>query len=367
MRVLLTGGGTGGHIYPAIAIGKKIKKSCSNAEILYVGTKQGLESELVPKEGFDFKTITVSGFKRKLTTKNIKTVKDLIVGLNQARKIITDFKPDIVIGTGGYVCGPLVLMASLKNIKTVIHEQNVIPGVTNKILGKFVDKVFISFEESKKYFNPNKTVLTGNPVREEFSNINTKECKKKLNIKENHLTILSFGGSRGAEKINDTMLEVIKILNDTDNISLIHISGKYYYDRLMNKIKKFDIDLNSSIKILPYAYNMHEVMAASDLIISRAGAITLAEITTLGVPSILVPSPNVVNNHQEYNARVLEKKGASVVILEKDFLANDLIELIIRLKNNKKKLNSMREASKRAGIGNATEIIFKNIDNIIKS
>ncbi len=364
MKILLTGGGTGGHIYPAIAIGDKIRKKYPNSDILYVGTKKGLESELVPKAGFTFKTITVSGFRRKLSIDNLKTLRDLVLGLNQARRIIDEFKPDIVVGTGGYVCGPIVLIAALKNIKTVIHEQNVIPGVTNKILGKLTDKIFISFEESINFFNNNKVILAGNPVREDFNSINTVNCKRKLKLDNSRLTILSFGGSRGAKKINDTMVEVIKMLNDIKDVSLIHITGKYYYNDIINTLKG-TIDLNENIKIYPYIHNMPEVMGAADLIISRAGAITLAEITTLGKASILVPSPNVVNNHQEHNARVLEKNGAAFVFLEQDFVTKDLVELILKLKNDKIKLKNMSDASKRLGGKDSAEIILNSIENFI--
>jgi UDP-N-acetylglucosamine--N-acetylmuramyl-(pentapeptide) pyrophosphoryl-undecaprenol N-acetylglucosamine transferase len=362
MKVLLTGGGTGGHIYPAIAIGEELRNNYNDIEILFVGTQKGLESELVPKAGFDFKTITVSSFKRKLSFDNITTLKNLFIGLNEAKRIIKEFKPDLVVGTGGYVCGPMVLMAALKNIKTVIHEQNVVPGVTNKILSRFVDKIFVSYEASKNHFpNQNKIVLTGNPVRGEFSNINTLECKRKMKVKEDSLTILSFGGSRGAEKINKTMIELVKTFNDIKDITLIHITGKSHYEHAIDSLRKSDIKLSSNIRILPYVHNMPTVMGASDLVISRAGAITLAEITTVGIPSILVPSPNVVNNHQEYNARVLEKHGAAIVLLEKDLNSKNLLELILKLKNDKSKLRQMANSSLELTMKMAADNILKSI------
>jgi len=361
MRVLITGGGTGGHIYPAISITKGLKKLFNDIEVLYVGTERGLESELVPKEGINFTTITVSGFKRRFSIDTIKTIKNLFIGLLESKKIISSFKPDIVIGTGGYVCGPLVFMASLMNIKTAIHEQNVIPGVTNKILGKFVDKIFISFEDSKKYFsgNENKIVFTGNPIRDGFIELEGK------NSKENVFRVLSFGGSRGAKKINDTVIEAIRILNNIPDIVLTHVTGKSYYREFIKSIK--GQELNSNIRIVPYIHDMPKEMVSADLVISRSGAITLAEITALGLPSILIPSPNVANNHQEYNARVMEKKGAAIVFLEKDLNSDNLIELLVRLKNDRSKLKTMAKNSRLIGITNATENIINNIKLLIEN
>lgn len=368
MKVLITGGGTGGHIYPAIAIAKKLKKSFKNIDILYVGTENGLEKDLVPKAGLNFKTITVTGFKRRLSLDNLKTIKKLFIGLNNAREIINTFKPDLVIGTGGYVCGPIVLVAALKNIKTVIHEQNVVPGMTNKILGKFVNKILISYEETKEYFsNKDKVFHTGNPVREEFLAINSLKCKKEMKVSQDSLVILSFGGSRGAKKINDTILNMIKYINGISDITLIHVTGNLYYEQMMESIKDLNIKLESNIKILPYIHNMPKVMGASDLIIARSGAITLAEITTVGLPSILVPSPNVVNNHQEYNARVLEKQGAAIVLLEKDFNSKNLYDLIVKLKGDRERLVNMACNSKSLSMADATKDIMNNIEELLNN
>ncbi len=366
MKVLITGGGTGGHIYPAISIAKELEKNYDNIEILYIGTKKGLESELVPKAGIKFKTITVSGFKRSITIENLKTIKNLAVGLIESQRIIRMFKPDIVIGTGGYVCGPIVLMASLMNVKCAIHEQNVIPGITNKILSKFVEKIFISFEDSRAHFNvkSNKVVFTGNPIRDDFLD-NSNMHRFDGNSKSNKFKILSFGGSRGAKTINETMLETIKEINNIPDIHLTHITGKYYYNDFMDSIN--NIKLNSNIKILPYVDEMPSLMKSSDIIISRSGAITLAEITALGRPAILVPSPNVANNHQEYNAKVLEKHGAAVVLLEKQFNYKNLIDLLLSFKNDKIKLEAMGVNSKKLGIPNANKNIIINLLSILDS
>ncbi|WP_053956892.1 undecaprenyldiphospho-muramoylpentapeptide beta-N-acetylglucosaminyltransferase [Inediibacterium massiliense] len=368
MKVLISGGGTGGHIYPAIAIANKIKEEIKGVEILFVGTKKGLESDLVPKAGYSLKTITVSGFKRKISLDTAKSVKDLLIGIKDAVKIVKDFKPNLVIGTGGYVCGPVVFIASLFNIKTVIHEQNVIPGMTNKILGKFVSRIFASFEESKPYFNHNeKIVITGNPVRKDFIHVHKSQCRKSLDIKEDQFVIMSFGGSRGAEKINDTMIEVLKKFNGNKNITMIHITGSKHYEKTVHKLKENGLKIENNIIIKEYVYDMAKFMGASDLIISRAGAIALAEIAAMGLPSILIPSPYVTNNHQEHNAKAIEKNGAAVLLSEKTLQSNEMINLIDTLYKDEKKLKDMAHKSKLLAKSNATDLIYDNILQIIES
>ncbi|MDF2546892.1 MAG: undecaprenyldiphospho-muramoylpentapeptide beta-N-acetylglucosaminyltransferase [Anaerosolibacter sp.] len=366
MKVLITGGGTGGHIYPAIAIANKIKSSMKDSDILFVGTKKGLESDLVPKAGYELKTITVSGFQRKLSIDTVKSVKDLFKGLQEAATVIKNFKPDIVIGTGGYVCGPVVFVASLMNIKTVIHEQNVIPGVTNKILSKFVNKILISFEESSTYFaNSSKLVITGNPVRKEFIHFDRDVFRNELGIKNDEIVVTSFGGSRGAEKINEVMLQVMKRFSDRKEIVFYHITGERHYDQMMAQFKDANLSHGINLKILPYVHDMPKLMGASDLIISRSGAITLAEITAMGLPSILIPSPHVTNNHQEYNARVLEKNGAAVLLLEKDLNDKNIVDLLHLFIRDPQRLTKMSGRSKALSKANATDLIYADILKLI--
>lgn len=368
MKVLITGGGTGGHIYPAIAIANKIKDEIKTAQILFAGTEKGLESELVPKAGYNLETIKVSGFKRNLSLDTAKSVFDLFCGLKDAFKLILKFKPDIVIGTGGYVCGPIVFIASLLNIKTVIHEQNVIPGVTNKILGNFVNRVLISFDESKPYFNNDKKVyVTGNPIRKDFIKITQDKNKENIGIKDEDFFVLSFGGSRGAEKINKVMTEVIEKTNKDKNIKILHVTGSSHYDKVINQLKEKGIYDKSKESVKEYLYDMAKYMSASDLVICRAGAITLAEITAMGIPSILIPSPYVTNNHQEHNAKVLEGCGASVLVKEKELDENIIISNINRLKSDKLKLTEMAQKSKEIAKPNATDIIYSNILEVLKS
>lgn len=368
MKVLITGGGTGGHIFPALAIAKKIKEEHPDSEILYVGTKNSMESEIVPKEGFRFKSIRVKGFTRKLSLDTLKSAKELVLGLNDARKVIKEFSPDIVVGTGGYVCGPLVLIASLKGIPTLIHEQNALPGVTNRILSKFVDRIAGSFEESKKYFkNPKKVIITGNPIRKEILNIDKDSAYRTLGVPSHRKTLLCFGGSGGQKKLNDAMEEVIiKNINDK-NLQIIHVTGKRLYNSFMESVHSKGINLSdyNNIKVMPFLFEMPEAQAISDLIITSAGAISTSEITAIGKPSIIVPKSYTTDNHQEFNARALEKNGAGVMVLEKDLNGEMLNDLIMNLLSNKKKLNVMAENSKKLGKVDATEKILSIINGLL--
>lgn len=364
MKILIAGGGTGGHIYPAIAIANKIKEEWKDCEILFAGTKQGLESKLIPEAGYRIQFIRVKGFRRRLGVDTLKSVKNLFSGLGDAHGIIKDYKPDIVIGTGGYVCGPILWVAAMLNIKTVIHEQNVIPGITNKILGRFVDKILLSFEESKKYFNGSKAVITGNPIRKEFINFDRYLCRKSLGAKDHELVVMSFGGSRGAEKINATIKEVAVHFSGRKEIQLIHITGNDHYASFMKELERENTIIGKNITIRPYTHNMAELMGACDLVICRAGAITLAELTAMGLPSILIPSPYVTNNHQEHNARVLEKNGAAVVLLEKELDDKNIVDLLNLFIRERERLKQMGLRSKALSKIDATELIFSNITEL---
>jgi len=364
MRVLVTGGGTGGHIYPALAIAKRIKREFKDAEILYVGTERGMETELVPKEGFNFKTIRVKGFTRKLSIDTLKSFKELFLGMNDARKVVKDFKPDIVIGTGGYVCGPIVLNAALRKIPTLIHEQNAFPGVTNKILSRFVDAVAISFKESKSYFkSPKKLVYTGNPVRSNILGIDKMVARKTLSLNSDKNLVVVVGGSRGAGKINETVVNVIKDYYNKNDCEIIFSTGELHFDSI---IQQLGSDLTASVKVLPYIYDVGNIYTAADLIICRAGAITVSELEALGTPSIMIPSPNVTANHQEYNARALEKEGGTVVILEKELTPELLYHQMISLLKDKEQLSKMSRNAKKISITNATEKIYSIIMEIKK-
>lgn len=362
MKVIMTGGGTGGHIYPAIAIADKIKRKHPDAEILFVGTERGMEKDLVPKNGYDIRYITVSGFHRKQLWRNLKTAADLARGNIQAGRIISEFKPDLVIGTGGYVCGPVVRAACKKGIRTYIHEQNAFPGVTNKLLEKYVIKVFISFPESKEYFkDQSKLVVTGNPIRKSFLLSGMGRSREKMNIKPGEFVILCFGGSLGAGKINSTMVHIIEEVSGMADTRLYFITGKNYYGKVLDSLQEKGVNPGGNINILEYADNMHEYLSAADLVISRAGALTVSEITACGKASILIPSPNVTGNHQYFNARVVADKGGAIIIEEKDLNDEKLLSTILRLKNNKEALNSMSDASAKVGRIDAVDMIYDNL------
>nr|WP_312578799.1 undecaprenyldiphospho-muramoylpentapeptide beta-N-acetylglucosaminyltransferase [Sedimentibacter sp.] len=370
MRVLITGGGTGGHINPALAIAQKVKSKDASNTILYVGTKTGMESELVPKEGFEFKSVTAKFLQRKISIENIKTLFASAKGIIEANKIIREYKPDIVVGTGGYVCGPVVLAASLKKIPTVIHEQNVFPGITNKLLAKVVDVVGISFEEARKYFPENirhKLVMVGNPVRKDILDSDRKKSRRFYNLKSDDILIYSFGGSGGQLSLNRAILDVIKKYNGKFNVKLIHVTGKRLYDSFNDELKSANLDIKNNIEIKDYMYDAPTALSASDIVIGSAGAITIAEITAIGVPSILIPKTYTAENHQEYNARALEKKGAAKVILEKDLDGKKLIKAIDEIIENKNTLNTMALNSKKLGNVDAEEKIYNAMQNVINS
>lgn len=354
MKVIISAGGTGGHIYPAVAIIEELKRRDESIEVLYIGSKKGMESELIPSLGIDYKSIEVMGLPRKINAKLFKSIFVLFKGLRQAKKIIKEFKPDVVIGTGGFVTGPVLYKAHKLGIYTVFHEQNSYPGITNRILSKYVDGMGVTFEESKKFFKNNeKCVVTGNPIRNRFKNLDRKKSFEYFGFDENSKVVFSFGGSNGSEDLNASMLGVIKKLNGNDKISLIHVTGKLHYDSFMESLK--DVKLEKNIKILPYLTEMDMAYGASDLVITSSGAITLAEISMIKLASILVPKSYVTENHQEFNARAYEKAGASSIILEKDLNSDLLYDNIIGIIFDDKKLNEMKENSASLSTPNAVE------------
>lgn len=363
MRVLLSGGGTGGHVYPAIAIANRIKEQYPDAEIIFVGTEKGIESEIVPKYGYELKTVTVQGFKRKIDFDNVKRVFKLFKGLEQSRKVVKKFKPDVVIGTGGYVSGPVLFNAAMSKVPTVIHEQNSFPGVTNKILSKVVTRVLTSFEDSHERFpegSRDKLVLTGNPVRKEILVARKNIARKNLGISEDKKMVLCYGGSGGSEEINDAMKVVIENMVKED-IAFIFATGKYYYEEFAKSIEY--LNLKPYQQVVPYLEDMANALAASDLVIGSAGAISLAEITALGKPSIIIPKAYTAENHQEYNAKSIESKGAGIAILEKDLTPKTLNETVFRLLGDRELLIDMENASKEIGKPEAIDLIC---DEIIK-
>lgn len=363
MKIIVSGGGTGGHIYPALAIAEGLKKLYKDIDILYIGTENSLEAELVPKSGFKFKTIRVKSLPRKISMKLFVSIKELLLGIQDAKRIIKEFEPDIVIGTGGYVSGPIVYAAKKRNIPAIIHEQNAYPGITNKILSRYVDKVLVTFEDSKKYFKyPDRIVNTGNPIREQILTVDKEQAYENLGVKKDQPFVLCFGGSGGQKSLNDTFYNIIK--SNKLDAQLIHVTGKRHYEDFIQQLKRGGITIPENIKVLPYLHNMPEALNISDLIVTSAGAITLSEISAVGIPAILIPKSYTAENHQEYNARSFEKNGAAVVILESDLKWDRLLNEMDNLLKNRDKLKIMSNHSKKMGKYDSTRLILKEIDKL---
>lgn len=361
MRVVLAGGGTAGHINPAISIADTIKKYDYGSEFLFVGTEGGMESSLVPKAGYDIEFIDVSGFKRSLSPKNIASAVKAFKATVKCGKILKKFAPDVVIGTGGYVSGPVLFSASMQKIPTLIHEQNVFAGMTSRILSKRVDSVCISFEKTRESFSDAKNVvLTGNPIRENLFDLTYTDARKKLNCDEKPL-VVAFGGSLGARRLNEVMTDFIKDMKD-DRYNVIFATGEREFDSVM---KNLDGIKRPTVSVKKYIYNMDETMQAADLLVCRAGAVTVSEITALKKPSVLIPSPNVTDNHQYYNAKALFDVGASLLIEEKDLSSERFERDLKALLDDREKLNKMGENSGKIGIKNATDLIYNEIKNIV--
>ena len=351
MRIIVSGGGTGGHIYPAITLIRTLQKRVDNLEVLYVGTSAGLEADIVPKEGIRFATVELRGFKRSLSPANFMRLGKAISAVFKAASIVKEFKPDVVIGTGGYVCGPVLMAASLQGIPALIQEQNVIPGITNKILSKFVKAIAVGCEDAVKHFPAEKAVFTGNPIRDEVMNTDRDKDYAEFGLDPRKKTILVSGGSRGARSINRAMIDVIGHYAGSDSVQILHATGRDEYDDIIARIEKAGINLANvdNIKVKPYLYNMPQAMAVADLAVFRAGATGLAELTAKGIPAILIPYPYAAENHQELNARAAEAAGAARMILNRDTTAEKLIEVIEELLSDDKILKQMAENSRRIG------------------
>lgn len=357
MKILLTGGGTGGHIYPALAFIKYVKSVDPTSEFMYIGAKRGLENKILPQTDIPFQTLEIQGFKRSLSVDNLKTLQLFFRSMRQAKKILHDFQPDVVIGTGGYVSGAVVFQASRMHIPTIIHEQNSVPGITNKFLARYVDKIGIAFSDAGQYFPLAKTELVGNPRAQEMQGIVRSDVLSQYDLKPGVKTVLIFGGSQGALKINQAVVNALPILAKK-NYQVLYASGERYYHQIEEEIG-MSKDAFVNISIQPYIHNMAEVMANCDLLIGRAGATSIAELTALGLPSILIPSPYVTNDHQTKNAKSLEKIGASKVIADADLTGERLVRAIDSIMNDDTLLQNMSKASKSQGIVDASQRLYK--------
>lgn len=364
MKILFAGGGTAGHINPALSVADFCREHEEKFEALFIGTERGLEKKLVPAAGYEIKYIDICGFNRKNLLKNISVLYKLKKSEAECKKIIKEFKPDAVVCTGGYVSGPVAIAAHKMHIPAIIHEQNVYPGLTVKGAEKYVNCVAVSFEETIKHMKrAEKCVVTGNPIRTEILKAEHESARKELELSEKPF-VLVFGGSLGAAKINETMTGVIKKLAEENKISILFGTGDRNYDTVAKRLKDEGIKPSDDIKVVPYIDNMSTVMAAADAVVSRAGAITVSEIAALGKPSILIPSPNVVRNHQEQNAREFERHGAAEVITEDVLTSEILYDKIMRLASDKQRLEEMGANVKKLAKTDALEKIYAIIKKL---
>ncbi|MCD8327888.1 MAG: undecaprenyldiphospho-muramoylpentapeptide beta-N-acetylglucosaminyltransferase [Ruminococcus sp.] len=373
LKILLAGGGTAGHVNPALAIAEIIKEKHSDAEFAFAGTPDGIEARLVPNAGYKFYPIKVKGFQRKLNfnniKRNIKAASYLLTAGKNANKIIDDFKPDLVVGTGGYVSGPVVRAAAKRGIKTAIHEQNAYPGVTNKLLSKEVDKVMLTVKEACDYLEKDIDItVTGLPVRKSFAVSDKAEARKKLGIPEDAICILSTGGSLGARTINNSAKALFKWYQE-ENIDVYHIHsyGTYSgYKGYKDDLKAQGIDVDDKRFIISDYVDMSVCMAASDLVISRCGANTLNELESVGRGAILIPSPNVAGNHQYYNGLVLQNADAAIVIEEKDLTDEKIVSTVRDLISSRDRLATLSENARGLYIQDTNERIYSVLSELLK-
>ncbi len=370
MHILFAGGGTAGHINPALAVAGYIKTKEPDAKLSYIGKDGGLEATLVANAGIDFYPIKVEGFQRSLSLNNIKrnivALQRVFSASNRARRLLKELRPDIVMGTGGYVSGPVLREAAKLGIKTVIHEQNAFPGVTTKMLTSKVDKVMLAMPEAKQHLTlKSEPIITGNPVRESVINGNPAQAKEKLGV-TGKIVILSFGGSLGARPINDAVAGFIIKNHKRNDLYFLHATGKNGYDAFVSKLKTAGVDLSAdNIDIRPYINDMDICMAAADLVICRAGAITLSELQVCGKASVLIPSPYVAENHQYHNAMTLVNAGAAGIIEEKDLSDELLNTKISSMIYSADSLKIMGQKAKSCGISDANDRIYKVITEVL--
>lgn len=357
LRFIIAGGGTGGHIFPAIAIADALKQQ-SNCEILFVGASGRMEMEKVPQAGYKIIGLNIVGLQRSLSPKNLLFPFKVLQSLFQAFKVLRNYKPNVCIGVGGYASGPVLFVAALLGIKIVIQEQNSYPGITNKILSKFAQKIFVAYDNLNQFFNQQKIMLTGNPVRKDImSTLPSKnEALHFFDLKENKKTILVIGGSLGARTINTAIEKNIELFTK-NNFQLLWQTGKIYYDGIIERTREINL---ADVKIHQFIKEMNNAYAAADIIISRAGALSISELCIVGKPTILIPSPNVSEDHQTKNAMALVNKNAAVLIKDIDAIST-LGNTALELSKDESKLNELANNIKTLAKSNAANEIASSI------
>lgn len=369
MRLLFTGGGTAGHINPAVSVAEMMKQNDENTEILFIGTKEGMEKELVPRCGFNIEFINIHGFKRSLSAKNLKVLWEILSSVNKSKKIIKSFKPDAVIGTGGYVTGPVLYAASMLKIPTMVHESNAYPGVTVRLLSDKVDIVALAMADAEKYLkNPKRIEITGNPIRGSIVKTDKKKARASLGIKDEKM-VLIFGGSLGADYFNSVVCDYIcQCIKDKKDYYFLMSAGKNNkYEKLFARFKQNGVDPENcpNLKLSEYIYDMENALNATDLIIARSGS-SVSEMLAAGKPAVLIPSPNVAGNHQEHNARAVEKAGAALVITENNLNVNSLKEKVESILEDDIKRENMSAAALKAAKTDATDKLCSLIYELVK-
>lgn len=361
MRVLFTCGGTAGHINPALGVAGRIQQLIPDAEILFVGAEGHMETELVPREGYPIRTVRISGFQRSVKPKkiveNIRAVGRVFSACRLAKKYIKEFQPDVAVGTGGYVCYPVLKTAADMGVPTAVHESNAVPGLTTKLLEKTVDQIMVGLADSRDFYkDPAKVEVTGTPVRVDFRGLDKARARRELGLDPDQSVVLAVFGSLGADYMNEAMQGFIRRMGDKSDMRLIYATGKRYYEGVRGKLDQAGLR-GPAIDVREYIYDMPKVMAAADVIICRSGASTISELTYLGKPAVMVPSPNVVNHHQEKNARVMEKAGAAKMLLEGRFTGEGLYETVTGMLADPAGLEKMHASSLALGVSDATDRI----------
>ena len=368
MRVLLTGGGTSGHVNPALAIADIIKSHEPDSTFLYVGTENGIEKKLAEKEGYDFRSVKIQGIKRSLSLKNVKTAYLIMTAPLKAKKIIEDFEPDVVVGTGGYVCWAPLKAAADMGIPTVIHESNSVAGLAVRKLEDKVNIILTNFKSTKDSLtDKNKAICVGNPIRKSFNGLSREQARAALGIPDSQsFVILSFGGSLGAPRINEAAIDVMREFSvKHEDVVHFHSGGRNYYKNAMQMFAGYSLEKNSRLDIKEYIYDMSLYMCAADVVICRAGAMTLTELAMLGKPAILIPSPNVTDNHQYKNAKALADKGAAVLIEEKELSAERIATEIEKLYCNRELREKMSAAVAEFANPQVNEQIYGEISRLV--
>ena len=372
-RVVFTCGGTAGHINPAIALAQLMKEKNPGVEFLFIGAERGLEKDLVPKAGYAFRTVHISSFHRSFRPEEIRhnlvSVCNLVRAPREAAAILREFRPDVVIGTGGYASYPAVKAASKLGIPTAVHESNMVPGLTTKLLEPHVDRIMVGFEACRQHYkHPEKVVVTGTPVRGDFFSMTKQEAKAQLGAADGRPLIVSFWGSLGAAGMNRQMADFLALEAAHEPFHHIHGAGKGGYPKLLAALKEQGVDLaaHPALQVREYIYDMAPVMRAADLVICRAGASTVSELTALGVPALIVPSPYVTNHHQEKNARVLEEAGGAVVIAEDQSSGQALFRTASEILRDADRRAHMEKSMAALGILDATERIYQTVEEICR-